>query len=667
MDILSLAKAKQYADELKTEVDTQRQQDILKVTAIDKELNDFQKTLSMVNVNQEAKQTVTGYGVISLPKNAANGQISDVVIKGQTWENKLGTVVRDSSVDSNLTASRCVIDNNGQIKVTSSIQDIKTYNIIQGHKYFVKYKLKNSSIGRIDNYIKVQVSNAIVVKLGESNQLEAYGLWTATENYPNGYFYAVTGTTLGQLDLDYAFVYDLTEIYGTGKEPTEEWCNTNLYYISNTKSTICASRLKSVGKNLFDAYNKNFGNKNVSSFSVGSITDGVVGKSIYSISDLNTRCRAYFKGVIGKTYTISYPSRYTSVQFHFADNNGIITSIFLNRTFTVLDNRYILFSMKKVDGTSFTLAEIEELQANIQIVEGSVATPYEPHTESTQYVVAKDSNGNIVELRSLPNGTKDEVRVSGGKAELVKRVSSVRILNGSENWILSLDDANTLRVSLSAYITDGKFVGDDVTAFQIDVLPQKKIFVTDEEGIFINTNRSIFIRINKSKLPTQDLLGFKAWLQANPLKLTYQLATPIEMPIEVSGTLMSYPSGTIYIEPVVADAGVYDNGISVLNQGLPIKELEKLIKVDYLTGVETELDVSKAVIAGDKLSFTHPNLVNSEIVFFTYYHNTEGTQGEFTGTYYDSRHVLKDSVTGKFYKVVPTVANGVLTNGLVEV
>src|SRR5690606_10378226 len=44
-------------------------------------------------------------------------------------------------------------------------------------------------------------------------------------------------------------------------------------------------------------------------------------------------------------------------------------------------------------------------------------TPYKPYTESTQYITAKNpETGEILELRSLPNGVKDELRVSEGKA-----------------------------------------------------------------------------------------------------------------------------------------------------------------------------------------------------------------------------------------------------------
>ena len=107
--------------------------------------------------------------------------------------------------------------------------------------------------------------------------------------------------------------------------------------------------------------------------------------------------------------------------------------------------------------------------------------------------------------------------------------------------------------------------------------------------------------------------------------LIYQLAEPVEIPVQVSGTLLSYPSGTVYVENVVADAGLYSDGITVLHQDLPIKSIEKISKIDYETGLETILDASKAVIASDELSFTHPDIKDGDIVFFIYEYDREST------------------------------------------
>ncbi|MGB4387433.1 MAG: hypothetical protein WBI88_11845, partial [Caldicoprobacterales bacterium] len=58
----------------------------LKVAKVEKELSDDKATMQQVNINQEPKQKATGYGVISLPPNAANGQVSGVV-RGLTATN----------------------------------------------------------------------------------------------------------------------------------------------------------------------------------------------------------------------------------------------------------------------------------------------------------------------------------------------------------------------------------------------------------------------------------------------------------------------------------------------------------------------------------------------------------------------------------------------------
>ena len=58
----------------------------LKTSKIEKELNDYKATMQQVNINQEPKQKATGYGVISLPPNTAEGQVS-VTAKGLTATN----------------------------------------------------------------------------------------------------------------------------------------------------------------------------------------------------------------------------------------------------------------------------------------------------------------------------------------------------------------------------------------------------------------------------------------------------------------------------------------------------------------------------------------------------------------------------------------------------
>ena len=85
------------------------------------------------------------------------------------------------------------------------------------------------------------------------------------------------------------------------------------------------------------------------------------------------------------------------------------------------------------------------------------------------------------------------------------------------------------------------------------------------------------------------------------------------------------------------------------------------------TNMDTYLDVSKAVIASDGLSFTHPDLRAGDLVLFTYFFNKEKVNGLITATYYDGRYVIADTANGKFYKWGVKSTNGVATIQLTEV
>ena len=143
------------------------------------------------------------------------------------------------------------------------------------------------------------------------------------------------------------------------------------------------------------------------------------------------------------------------------------------------------------------------------------------------------------------------------------------------------------------------------------------------------------------------------------------LATPVITPISYGGILNSAENGTVYHEPVIADAGVYGTNMPILLTDYPIDSLEEIII--HKEGVDTYLYVSTAVIAGDKLSFTHPSLQSGDLVLFTYSFAKESTNGNITATFYDSNVVKIDTVTGKAYKITDVVTNGVLTRTLTEV
>lgn len=295
------------------------------------------------------------------------------------------------------------------------------------------------------------------------------------------------------------------------------------------------------------------------------------------------------------------------------------------------------------------------------IVEGTVATPYEPYTESTSYLP------NVGELRSLPNGTKDEIGVSDRK--LIRKTN--KKIPTSE-WTQGTHTTNYYRFQNNGIASDGANIpAIEFAALEIGNKKMSYAYNNDDyEHFYVTTALVLFVPKTLIDAMSGSLVVEKwnNYISQNPITLTYQLAEEVVTPIQTSGSLISYPNGTVYIEPVTNVAGIYKDKISVLATELPIHSVDKISKIDFTTGNETLLDVSKAAIASDKLSFTHPNLTSGDIAFFEYYYPQDITTiGNMEVEYLDSRYTLKDSVTNKFYKWEISVADGVPSINLVEV
>lgn len=529
---------KDRLDAYKLEHEQQRQFDQLKVAKVEKELSDYKATIAGMNPNQEPKQKVNGYGIIPLPKNAANGQVS-VCVRGNTISN-----------------------------ILNNYSDINNFTTLDGTV--------------IDDYVKLTYSQRFATFKLEKSKLK-----------PNTLYTIKVFVRKNTLDSDF----------------------------------VVNSQLNSVS-----AFNDEL---RISSGSVGEFTFKCT--TIPDFSAVNFALRTFV---------------------HSAATTGEIEYRVL-----IVEGDVLSESLNYVTGTKSTVGALR------------IRSVSEDGTqESSAYVIATDADtGEILELRSLPNGTKDEIRVSEGK--LIKRVSNEHIItlddfkisSTPETWNMDIWYINTLpnqNTSLTSNLGFGKFHINGMREILFN--ERSSATPTETEFVYYVSTDGNYLVIGYPKTLTSEearniIIG---------TKLIYQLATPIEIPIQTSGSLVSYSSGTVYIEPFVADAGIYADKMEVLHQDLPIKVLEKLSKIDFMTGIETELDVSDAVIAEDKLSFTHPDLTRGDIVFFVYEHGAEGTIPETEISYYDSRYVIRGE-DDKFYQweIEAKLVEGVITPSikLVEV
>ena len=142
-------------------------------------------------------------------------------------------------------------------------------------------------------------------------------------------------------------------------------------------------------------------------------------------------------------------------------------------------------------------------------------------------------------LRSLPNGVKDTPVKIDGKW-YAKRVLREEMFDGSEdeNWQLSgFSNENFLE----AFWQPASNINQNSTTIICDKfgdLVQDELMNPSKEGVGKITDYNIRVIISKSK--ATNIAEFRTWLQQNPIKIIYQLATPIYEPLEIEPTLNTY-------------------------------------------------------------------------------------------------------------------------------
>lgn len=155
---------------------------------------------------------------------------------------------------------------------------------------------------------------------------------------------------------------------------------------------------------------------------------------------------------------------------------------------------------------------------NIQLEEGTVATPYEPYIENKLTILSP------IPLEKVGD-VADRLICKDGVCGVEKNVATV-VLNGSESWTnSSIITTNTIRFLFN--LGDNKYKVAPIC----DTFKGQLYTDADVEGAFIGGSTSLGISILKTKLATQDVAGFKAWLQANPITVKYVLTTPQFIPL----------------------------------------------------------------------------------------------------------------------------------------
>ena len=135
---------------------------------------------------------------------------------------------------------------------------------------------------------------------------------------------------------------------------------------------------------------------------------------------------------------------------------------------------------------------------------------------------------STINLRSLPNGVKDELNLLTG--EYIQRVGEI-VLDNTETWNIDTTE-NATQPNTNIFYTgvhsDFKPLGTvdrtgSLVCDKVNVVPD--LYFVDKIGIMSNTDPRIYVRVSKTDAP--DVATFTTYIQNNPLTLQYELAEPI--------------------------------------------------------------------------------------------------------------------------------------------
>lgn len=202
------------------------------------------------------------------------------------------------------------------------------------------------------------------------------------------------------------------------------------------------------------------------------------------------------------------------------------------------------------------------------------------------------------------------------------------VLNGSESsWSLHSTVAQSDNIAFSIPVELIKTVDkvETISSHMCDrfkTITQFDLYNRDVEGCSVSTTPAFRIKIAKSKLTTQDVAGFKAWLQANNVTVVYQLATEkvyectnIDLITYENETNFNVKSGVLSPRTTLKVHSNISNVVSLLQKKVSL--LESNMSKYMITQNRLMLD---SRYSADSVTFKvdYPSMVNEKITELDY-------------------------------------------------
>jgi hypothetical protein len=559
---------------------------------------------------------VSGYGSIDVPNNA-KGQISDVRIKGRSLKNELN-YNRDTWEEWILGPNASIV--NGCLNINgdgSGNSTLLNTNCKPGTKYGLIF---NFPLNTLSGSLRLNADLIGVTTVIYTNGIVGNHKFTFTTQSVltnNRLGINLSSTTTGYIQIRDIRMFELpagSEIESDFNTMTAGQLAQKYPYIKgdSTKSTVGAMRIKSVGKNLWTK---------------GEIKTGTDAMPGYGNHGMWGEDNSVILPQISSSLSnrLKLPNIPLKIVMQLVNSSGINFRIYNAKTSETLysstTTRNAGVNIINIPALGETDVRIgfgtfnnTNIITNIMIMPADVDESYEPYTESTQYITAKDSEGNIEELRSVPSAN-DEVNVSTGVR--VQRVSEYVLQASDINALDSLTTVDRIRFKkpldgigyntdkLDKWLTLGNYTekswktSDDIT--NIGCFSLK------------SSAPEVFLVVAKGKYA--DLSTARAGLAGTTL--TYQLAEPIVTPVEVVGEARVYPGFAVEVTPC-AWGYLTQATQTITDAAHPLKAIRAVYRYEYTaSGGLRAVDVTAdATIEENKTDISLANYDSSKTYFY---------------------------------------------------
>ena len=290
-----------------------------------------------------------------------------------------------------------------------------------------------------------------------------------------------------------------------------------------------------------------------------------VGKTYYMIVDIKTPTTNGYVHIRGLS------NKYITDAASIANKGGInilSQTMHINATQSDLDdyiNCRIMYYSNGIQCDAKVLAIVETLEEAQKIKSflgfGLSSTEAIISNNGKKYPIYEPTIQGKTRILKAPKGTQNWVEISDSEArdtvtydykldsiagdlgsvpsisDYIDRARKVKVVNTEQKIYSGLEDWWKSSLELGSYIQFGLDINanakENTTAISDAIVtPFSYSQPAQQEQVIVSANankKQLRITILKSKLVSQDVQGFKEWLQSNSVTVRYQLATPQEV------------------------------------------------------------------------------------------------------------------------------------------